>query len=152
VSAGHVVADLVRSGVGVAVTIGVGIAIGFRPQADVVNRLAAVGVLAVTAIGPSWLAALIGLLGRSPEVTQQLATLIILPVFFSSALVPTDTMPGWLRIVLANQPGTRTVDALRALLLNQFVGDHLWLALIEFGGITVLAGALAGVLFQRSTR
>ncbi len=98
----------------------------------------------------SWLAALIGLLGRSLEVTQQLGAVLVLPVFFSSALVPTATMPGWLRVVLANQPVTQAVDALRALLLNQAVGDHLWLALSEFGGITVIAGALAGVLFQRS--
>lgn len=152
VIAGHVVADLVRSGFGVVVTAGAGIAIGFRPHAGVGSWLAVAGVLALTALGLSWLAALIGLLGRSLEVTQQLSALLILPVFFSSALVPTDTMPGWLRIVLANQPVSQAVDALRALLLNQPVGDHLWLALVEFGGITVVAGVLAGVLFQRSTR
>ncbi|MBU3066870.1 ABC transporter permease [Nocardia sp. NEAU-G5] len=152
VIAGHVVADLVRGGFGVIVTVGVGIAIGFRPHADIGEWVAAAGLLVLVALGMSWLAALIGLLGRSPEVTQQLAALIILPVFFSSALVPTDTMPRWLRVVLANQPVTQAVDALRKLLLNQPAGNQLWLALVEFGTITVIGGVVAGLLFQRRTR
>ncbi|MEC3958480.1 ABC transporter permease [Nocardia sp. CDC153] len=151
VIAGHVVADLIRSGFGVVVTTGVGIAVGFRPHASIGGWVATAGLLVLVALGLSWLAALIGLLGRSLEVTQQLSALIILPVFFSSALVPTDTMPGWLRVVLANQPVTQAVDALRALLLNQPFGNHLWMALIEFGAITLAAGAFAGVLFRRST-
>ncbi len=152
VIAGHVVADLVRSGFGVVVTIGVGIAVGFRPHASVGDWAAAIDLLALVALGMSWLAALIGLLGRSLEVTQQLSALIILPVFFSSALVPTGTMPGWLRIVLANQPFSQAIDALRAVMLGQPVGDHMWWALAEFGVITVVAGAVGGALFRRSTR
>lgn len=152
VIAGHVVADLVRGGFGVIVTLGVGIAIGFRPHAGLGAWAAAAGLLILVALGMSWLAALIGLLGRSLEVTQQLSALLILPVFFSSALVPTGTMPGWLRVVLANQPVTRAVDATRALLLNRSAGSQLWLALVEFGGIALIAGALAGILFQRSAR
>jgi ABC-2 type transport system permease protein len=152
VIAGHVVADLVRAGFGVVVTTGIGVTVGFRPHAGIDGWTAAAGLLVLVALGMSWLAALIGLLGRSLEVTQQLAAVIILPVFFSSALVPTGTMPGWLRVVLANQPVTQAVDALRALLLNQPAGDHLWLSLVELGAITVVAGALAGVLFQRTTR
>ncbi|WP_433174830.1 ABC transporter permease [Actinoallomurus sp. CA-150999] len=149
---GHVVADLARSALGATVAIVVGITIGFRPHAGIGGWLAAAGLLAVTALGLSWLAALIGLLGRSPEVTQQLAALIILPVFFSSALAPTATMPGWLRVLLANQPVSQTIDALRALLLDRPVGDHLRLALVEFGAISVAAGILTGALFRRSAR
>lgn len=152
VIAGHVVADLVRSGFGVVVTTGVGIAVGFRPHASAGDWAAAIGLLALVVLGMSWLAALIGLLGRSLEVTQQLSALIILPVFFSSALVPTGTMPGWLRIVLANQPFSQAIDALRAVMLGQPVGDHMWWALAEFGVITVVAGAVGGALFRRSTR
>jgi ABC-type multidrug transport system permease subunit len=58
-------------------------------------------------------------------VAQQLAAIIIIPVFFSSALVPAGTMPSWLRVVTANQPITQAVDTLRALLLNQPPGSHL---------------------------
>jgi ABC-2 type transport system permease protein len=96
------------------------------------------------------LAALIGLLGQSVEVAQQLAAVIIIPIFFSSAFVPADTMPSWLRVVTANQPFTQAVDTLRALLLNQPLGSHLWLTLTEFGAIVALAFTLATVMFRRT--
>src|SRR5580693_1760918 len=98
----------------------------------------------------SLLAALIGLLGKSVEVAQQLAAIIIIPIFFSSALVPPGTMPPWLRVVTANQPVTQAVDTLRALLLNQPPGSHLWLTLTEFGAIIVVAFTLAAILFKRT--
>jgi ABC-2 type transport system permease protein len=61
-------------------------------------------------------------------------------------------MPSWLRVVTANQPITQAVDTLRALLLNRPAGNHLWLALAEFGGIVVIAFTLASILFKRTAR
>ena len=79
------------------------------------------------------------------EVAQQFGAIIIIPVFFSSALVPAGTMPSWLRVVTANQPITQAVGTLRALLLNQPPGSHRWLTLTEFG----VVATLATVLFRR---
>ena len=84
------------------------------------------------------------------EVAQQFGAIVIIPVFFSSALVPVGTMPSWLRVVSANQPITQAVGTLRALLLNQPPGSHLWLTLTEFGGIIVAAFTLAAILFKRT--
>jgi len=84
------------------------------------------------------------------EVAQQLGAIIIIPIFFSSALVPAGTMPSWLRVVTANQPVTQAVDTLRALLLNQPPATHLWLTLTEFAGIIVVAFTLATILFKRT--
>jgi hypothetical protein len=60
------------------------------------------------------------------------------------------TVIGWLRVVTANQPVTQAVDILRALLLNQPLGSHLWLTLTEFGGIVALTFTLATVMFSRT--
>jgi ABC-2 type transport system permease protein len=150
VIAGHLIADLARSLIGLAVAIGAGYAVGFRPAAGIRGWAAAVAVFLLVTLALSLLAVLIGLLGKSVEVAQQLGAIIIIPIFFSSALVPAATMPSWLRIVTASQPVTQAVDTLRALLLNQPPGSHLWLALIEFGGIVVVAFALAAVLFRRT--
>jgi ABC-2 type transport system permease protein len=147
---GHVIADLARGLVGLAVTIAAGYAVGFRPAAGVDGWATAVAVYLLVTLALSLLAALIGLLGKSVEVAQQLAAIIIIPIFFSSALVPAGTMPSWLRVVTANQPITQAVDTLRALLLNQPPGSHLWLTLTEFGGIVVVALALATALFSRT--
>jgi ABC-type multidrug transport system permease subunit len=92
----------------------------------------------------SW--ALIGLPGNSVKVAQQLGAIIIIPIFFSSALVPTGAMPSWLRVGTANQPVTQAVDTLRALLLSQPPGSHRWLTLTKFGGI--VAFALAAILVK----
>jgi ABC-2 type transport system permease protein len=150
VIAGHVVADLARSLIGVAVAIGAGYACGFRPAASAAGWAQAIAVILLVAFALSWLAALIGLLGQSLEAAQQLAAIIILPVFFSSALVPTATMPPWLRVVTANQPLTQAIDTLRALLAGQPPGSHLWLTLAEFAGLIAVAFALATALFRRT--
>ena len=150
VVAGHIVADLGRSLIGLAVTLAVGYAVGFRPAAGPAGWAAAVAVFLLVTLALSWLAALIGLLGQSVEVAQQLAAIIIIPVFFSSAFVPAATMPSWLQVVTASQPVTQAVDTLRALLLNQPAGRHLWLTLAEFGGIVVVIFALATLLFRRA--
>jgi ABC-2 type transport system permease protein len=147
---GHVIADLVRSLIGVAVTFAAGYAVGFRPSAGWRAWVAAIAVILLVTLALSWLAALIGLLGKSLEVAQQLAAIIIIPVFLSSALVPSGTMPGWLRVVTANQPITQAVDTLRALLGGQPAGSHLWLAVAEFAGIVVIAFTLATALFKRT--
>jgi ABC-2 type transport system permease protein len=147
---GHVAADLARSLVGLAVAIGAGYVVGFRPAAGPGGWAATVAVFLLVTLALSWLAALIGLLGQSVEVAQQLAAVIIIPVFFSSAFVPTASMPSWLRVVTANQPVTQAVDTLRALLLNQPPGRHLWLTLTEFGAIILVACTLAAALFKRT--
>jgi ABC-2 type transport system permease protein len=149
VIAGHVIADLVRSLIGLAATVAAGYVAGFRPQAGVSGWLAAIAVLLLVSLALSWLAALIGLLGKSPEVAQQLGAVIIIPVFFSGALVPASTMPPWLRVVTANQPITEAIDTLHALLSGQPAGQHLWLTLSEFAGIIVVAFTLTTVLFKR---
>ena len=147
---GHVIADLARCVIGLAVTIGAGYATGFRPSAGPGGWAMAVAVILLVTLALSWLAALLGLAGRTVEGAQQLGAIVVIPVFFSSALVPTATMPSWLRVVTANQPITQAIDTLRALLAGHPPGDHLWLTITEFTGIIVTTSALATALFKRA--
>jgi ABC-2 type transport system permease protein len=146
---GHVIADLARGLIGLAVTTCAGYAVGFRPSAGIGGWAAAVAVVLLVTLALSMLAALIGLLGKSVEVSQQLAAVVILPVFFSSAFVPAATMPPWLRVVTGNQPLSQAIDTLRAMLAGRQPGSHLWLALGECGSVIVVAFALGTVLFRR---
>jgi ABC-2 type transport system permease protein len=147
---GHVIADLARAMVGLAVTIAVGYAAGFRPTAGLGGWALAIAVILIVTLALSWLAALIGLLGTSPETAQQLAAIVVIPVFLSSAVVPTGTMPPWLRVVTANQPITQAIDTLRTVLAGQPPGSHLWLTLAEFAGIIAVAFALSTARFRRA--
>jgi len=147
---GHVIADLARCFIGLAVTIGAGYAAGFRPAAGPGGWALALAVILLVTFALSWLAVLLGLAGRSVEGAQQLGAIVVIPVFFSSALVPAETMPSWLRVFTGNQPITQALDTLRALLAGQPTGDHLWLTITEFAGIIVMAFAFATILFRRA--
>lgn len=70
--------------------------------------------------------------------------------FLSSEFVPTDTMPGPVRAFAEHQPVTAVVDALRALLAEQPVGDDLAVALAWCTGLLVLAYLWATTLYRRT--
>ena len=151
VLAGQVIADLARSAVGMAVMVGLGLAVGFRPHAGAPGWLGALGLTFLVTFALSWIAACLGMLGGSVEAVQQFGLVLIVPILFSSAFVPTGTMPGWLRVVADNQPMTQAIDAVRALLLGQPTAGHVQATLLWFGGLTVAAIASAGFLFRLRT-
>ncbi|HEY3868688.1 MAG TPA: ABC transporter permease [Actinocrinis sp.] len=151
VPAGQVIADLARSVVGMAVMVGLGLAVGFRPHAGVSGWLGAIGLTLLVTFALSWIAACLGMLGGSVEAVQQFGLVLIIPILFSSAFVPTRTMPGWLRVVADNQPMTHAIDAVRALLLGQPTGGQVQATLLWFCGLTVAAVAMAGYLFRLRT-
>jgi len=61
---GHIIADLARSLLGLAVSIAAGYAVGFRPAAGIRGWATAVAVFLLITLALSLLAALIGLLGK----------------------------------------------------------------------------------------
>lgn len=149
---GHVVADLARASVGIAVMVGLGLAVGFRPSAGVAGWAAAIGLTLLVTCSLSWVAALLGLLSNSVEAVQQFALVLIIPILASSAFVPASTMPGWHRAVAANQPMTQIIDAVRGLLLGTLTRAHLGLAVAWFVAILAAAFAAAGYLFNRRAK
>jgi ABC-2 type transport system permease protein len=64
--------------------------------------------------------------------------IIFLP-FISSAFVPTESMPAGVRAFAENQPVTSIVEAIRALLTDQPVGNDIWVALAWCVGILLVA-------------
>jgi ABC transporter DrrB family efflux protein len=117
---GRTVADLGRSIFIVVILWATGFAVGFRPAGSVVNWLAAVGILLLISFMFSWFTVLQGVVFRSVATVQQLFVIWALPLIFaSSALVPTSTMPDWLRPFVEHQPVTIMVNAIRGLVLDR---------------------------------
>ena len=54
VHAGHVASNMLQTAISVALVIGVGVLIGFRPAADALGWLAAIGLLAAIALAVTW--------------------------------------------------------------------------------------------------
>jgi len=70
----------------------------------------------------------------------------------SSAFVPVDTMPSWLRGFAEHQPATAVVDTIRGALTGGPIGSSGVTAVAWCLGITIAAIALSGILFRRRTR
>ncbi|MDQ2583533.1 multidrug ABC transporter permease [Saccharothrix yanglingensis] len=136
---GHVASGMLRSALSLVVMVGVGLLVGFRPAGGVLGWLAALGLLTLFATGVFWLATLLGTIARTIEGASGLGMILVFVPYASSALVPTDSMPLVLRVVVDNQPVTVLIDAVRALLNGTDLGATGWLALAWWVPITVLS-------------
>jgi ABC-2 type transport system permease protein len=148
---GHVTASVVRNAASTAVVLVVGVAIGFRPHAGVLDWIAAAGVLGLFVLALSWLSAVIGLLSRTPEGASGFTFFVMFLPYPSSAFVPVDTMPSWVQGFAAHQPVTPVIETIRSLLLGTPAGSSPWEAIAWCGGILAASVAAAAVLFRRRT-
>jgi ABC-2 type transport system permease protein len=152
VLAGHVAASVARNAASTVIVLGVGVLIGFRPDATPLEWLAAAGMLALFVLALSWFAAVIGLLARTPEGANGFTFFVMFLPYPSSAFVPIDTMPGWIHGFATHQPVTPVIETIRSLLLGTPAGSSPWQALAWCTGILAVSIALAGALFRRRTR
>jgi ABC-2 type transport system permease protein len=150
--AGHVTASVARNAASTTLVLAVGLLIGFRPDADALEWVAAAGVLLAFVLALSWLAAVIGLLARSPEGANGFTFFVMFLPYPSSAFVPVDTMPSWIQGFAEHQPVTPVIETIRSLLLGTPAGSSPWQALAWCAALLTASVTLAGVLFRRRTR
>ncbi len=122
---------------------------GFRSSAGVLSWLAVAGILALFTLALTWIAAIAGLTAKSVDGASAFSYPLLFLPFISSAFVPTETMPPAVRAFAENQPVTSIVDAIRALLSGQPVGNNIWIALAWCLGILVVAYLFAMRAYKR---
>ncbi|MEO6295319.1 MAG: ABC transporter permease, partial [Candidatus Limnocylindria bacterium] len=116
---GRTLTDLMRATLAIAIMWVVGMLVGFRPEGGIGGNLAAVALMLLFGFALSWVGVAAGALVRTPEALQGIIFAAVFPLtFVSSAFVPTDTMPDWMRIFAENQPMTLVVNAVRDLTLG----------------------------------
>ena len=149
---GHVISDVFRNGISVAVMILAGLVIGFRSNASLGDWLFIAFILFLFTLAFSWLAAIIGVLAKSVEAVQWLTFILVFPLTFaSSAFVPTEGMNVVLKAFAENQPITQVIEAVRALMLGTPIGSYGWLAVAWSIGIMAIAIPIATYLFARKS-
>src|SRR5512134_3416422 len=148
---GHVLTSLVSNAISVAVIILVALLMGFRSSAGLLPWLAVAGILALFTLALTWIAVIAGLSATSIDGASAFSYPLIFLPFISSAFVPTDSMPPVVRAFAENQPVTSIVDAIRALLSDQPVGNGIWIALAWCLGILVVAYLFAMRIYKRKT-
>ena len=151
VLAGHVSASVIRNAVSTAVVLGVGLVIGFHPTAGPLQWAEAAGLLLLFVVALSWVAAVMGLVARSPEGASAFTFLVMFLPYPSSAFVPVHSMPAVIQGFAEHQPITPVVETVRSLLLGTPAGSDPWQALAWCVGILVVSIAAAAVLFGRRT-
>jgi len=136
---GHVLTSLVSNAISVVVIILVALLMGFRSSAGLLPWLAVAGILMLFTLALTWVAAIAGLSAKTVDGASAFSYPIIFLPFISSAFVPTDSMPTVVRVFAENQPVTSIVEAIRALLSDQPVGNDIWIALAWCVGIMLVA-------------
>jgi ABC-2 type transport system permease protein len=146
---GHVLTSLVSNWISIVVIILVALVMGFRSSAGVLAWLAVAGILTLFILALTWLAAIAGLSAKSVDGAGAFAYPLIFLPFISSAFVPTRTMPPAVRAFAENQPVTSIVEAIRALLSSQPVGNDIWIALAWCIGIMLVAYFFAMRVYKK---
>lgn len=145
----HVLTSLVANGLVLVIIVGVGLAMGFRTSASLLAWLAVAGILALFTLALTWLAVIAGLTAKTVDGSAGFSYVLIFLPFISSAFVPTETMPGPVRVFAENQPVTSIVNTIQDLFAGQPVGSDIWIALAWCLGILVIAYVLAMTAYRR---
>ncbi|WP_353827118.1 ABC transporter permease [Agromyces sp. SYSU T0242] len=145
----HVLTSLVANLASLAIVVGVALLMGFRTGAGVAAWLAVGGIMVLFTLALTWLAVIPGLTAKSVDGASAFSYPLILLPFISSAFVPTESMPGPVRVFAEVQPVTAIVDTIRALFAGQPVGPELWVALAWLVGILVVAHGVAMLAYRR---
>jgi ABC-2 type transport system permease protein len=139
---GKTAAEVFRIAVQIAIILGLGVLLGAEVATGLVG---AVGIVAVGVLFSLWFVAFsnaLAILTRDQESTIIGANLLQFPLLFlSSAFLPLDALPGWIRTFARFNPVTYGVDAARSLMVDRDVMtvlDVSW-----FGG--ALDGVVPGV-------
>ena len=151
----RVVCETVRILVTTSVLLVAGLTIGFRFTQGV---LPVVGIFAVALLfGSAFAVLVLALAVNSPSgapIMQLMSLVSSLLMFFNSGFSPVEAYPGWLRPIVANQPMTPAIDAMRHLAVGGPVAHDLWVVIAWAVGIVAVftVPALRGYRRAATTR
>jgi ABC-2 type transport system permease protein len=136
VLAGHVLGNTIQAIIAVALVLGVGLAVGFRPSASAIEWLAAAGLVVLISFALSWIGVGMGMQSKTVETASNLPLILTVLPLLGSGFVPTGSMPGWLQWFAQYQPFTPFIETIRGLLLGTPLG---WNPLLAIGWSVVIA-------------
>lgn len=150
---GQTAADVLTTAVGLVPLMLVGLAVGWRIEGGPAAALGAFGLLLLFRFATSWVGCWLGLLIRNEEAAGQLgASTFILPLL-SSAYIPTDNLPGWLRTLAEWNPISAVAAAARDLFGNAApAADAAWPVAHPVAGTLLWSAVLLAVAVPLTVR
>ncbi|WP_393056330.1 ABC transporter permease [Streptomyces sp. LN549] len=150
---GQTAADLLTTAVGMIPLILVGLAVGWRIEGGPAAALGAFGLLLLFRFATSWVGCWLGLLIRNEEAAGQLGSATFILPLLSSAYIPTDNLPGWLRTLAEWNPISAAAAATRDLFGNAVpAADAAWPVAHPVAGTLLWSALLLAVAVPLSVR
>jgi ABC-2 type transport system permease protein len=145
---GRTFGDLVINSSSLIVMMITGYVIGWRIDSSLPEAALAVLLLLFFSYAFSWVMALIGMSVRSPEIINNVSFLVLFPMtFLSNAFVPSETLPGPLRVFAEWNPVSALIQATRELFGNIPAGVPAGDSWLQQNPITTVFIALVLMLF-----
>jgi len=133
------------------VILGLGFALGFRPDAGIPGVLAALGLVVLFAFALSWVFTTLGLTLRSPSAVMNAGFMGIFPLtFLSNVFVAPETLPGPLEAFVNVNPISKLASVSRGLMSGGVDGGDVTVVLIVAVVITAVFAPLTSRLYHRS--
>lgn len=147
---GPLLADAARYALATAVIVGLGLVLGFRPEAGLGGVLAGLGLLLVFSFSLSWVWTTLGTVMRAENAVFNTGNMIMFPLtFLSNVFVPVETLPGWLQGFVSVNPISILTTAVRGLFHGIPVGGAIAQVLVISFGLVAVFAPLTMYLYHR---
>src|SRR5690606_3365065 len=111
---GAMLGDILRYSLAAFIVVLVGLLLGYRIDAGIGCLLLGFVWLYIFGLGLSWVFTLLGLILRTPGAVMTISWIFLMPLTFASNIyVDPVTMPDWLQTIVAANPVSHLVTALR---------------------------------------
>lgn len=148
--AGLMVGDVLRHVIAGGIILGIGLVLGYRPEAGFLGVILAFALLIVIGFGTGWIFIVLGLLIRTPMTVMTIGFTFMFPlVFASNIMVDPATMPGWLRVFVEVNPVTLMTSAMRGLMAGTADLRMVMLALIAPVSLTAVLAPVTIWLYRK---
>lgn len=148
--AGLMVGDILRHAIAGGIILGIGLLLGYRPEAGVPGVVAGFLLLFVVGFGVGWVFMVIGLSVSTPMTVMTFGFTFIFPLVFASNIsVNPETMPGWLEAFVNVNPVSHITTAMRGLFAGTATAGQIGLALLSPALITLVLAPVVLFLYRR---
>ena len=148
--AGLMVGDVLRHLIAGAIILGIGLVLGYRPEAGVIGVVGAFALLVAIGFGVGWAFLVLGLIIRTPTTVMTMGFTVLFPVVFASnIMVDPATMPDWLRGFVDLNPVSHMTTAMRGLMSGNATVGEILTALAAPAAMTLVLAPLTRWLYRR---
>ncbi|MBB5911540.1 ABC-2 type transport system permease protein [Nocardia transvalensis] len=134
------------------VLFGIGMLLGFRFQQGLPAAVALVGVPLMYGLGFATIVTTVAAYSAKPALVEAISLGSSLLMFFSTGFVPLAAYPSWAKPIVAHQPMSYAVDAMRGLSLGGPVRGPLLATVAWSAGAVVVFAIPAVVGYRRASR